>query len=105
MAAKTFDLVIGGGTVVTAEQEANADIGITGGRIAAVAPGLRGHDEIDATRLLVLPGGVDPHVHFSTIDPPGTPGWVDDFWSGTRAAAAGGITTVGNMIYPWPGQT
>jgi dihydropyrimidinase len=105
MAAETFDLVISGGTVVTADQEAHADIGITDGRIAAVGPGLRGRDEIDATGLFVLPGGVDPHVHLSNIDPPGTPGWVDDFWSGTRAAAAGGITTVGNMSYPWPGQT
>jgi dihydropyrimidinase len=105
MAAEYFDLVVSGGTVVTTEEEVKADIGITDGRIVAVASGLRGHDEIDATGLLILPGGIDPHVHFSTIDPPGVPGWVDDFWSGTRAAAAGGITTVGNMIYPWPGQS
>ena len=105
MGAEIFDLVVRGGTVVTADSEIVADIGVVDGTVAAVAPGLRGRDEIDASGLLVLPGGVDPHVHFSTMDPPGTPGWVDDFWSGTRAAAAGGITTVGNMIYPWPGQT
>jgi dihydropyrimidinase len=105
MATETFDLVVRGGTVVTAERDTLADIGILDGRIGAVAAGLRGREEIDATGLLVLPGGVDPHVHLSTMEPPGTPGWVDDFWSGTRAAAAGGITTVGNMSYPWPGQT
>ena len=105
MGTETFDLVVRGGTVVTAEQELVTDIGITAGRITAVAPGLRGGDEIDASGLMIVPGGVDPHVHFSRLEPPGTPGWVDDFWSGTRAAAAGGITTVGNMSYPWPGQT
>ena len=102
---ETFDLVVRGGAVVTVEQEIEADVGITDGKIVAVASGLRGRDEIDATGLLVLPGGVDPHVHISRADPPGTPGWVDDFWSGTRAAAAGGVTTVGNMVFPWPGQT
>jgi dihydropyrimidinase len=105
VATETFDLVVRGGTVVTAKEEFDADVGIVDERIAAVASGLRGRDEIDASGLMILPGGVDPHVHFSTLDPPGTPGWVDDFWSGTRAAAAGGITTVGNMVYPWPGQT
>jgi dihydropyrimidinase len=56
--------------------------------------------------LFVLPGGVDPHVHLSPSVPvEEAPPWVDDFWSGTRAAAAGGITTVGNMTFPWGEQT
>ena len=105
MAGETFDLVIRGGTVVTADQEIEADVGITDARVGAVAPGLAGRETIDARGLFVLPGGVDPHVHLSAASPPGTPAWVDDFWSGTRAAAAGGITTVGNMSFPWPGQT
>jgi dihydropyrimidinase len=46
----------------------------------------------------VLPGGVDPHVHL-------TEPWVDDFESGTRAAAAGGVTTVGNMTFPASGES
>lgn len=100
-----FDLVVRGGTVVTAEGELQADVGIADGRIAAVAPGLQGWETIDASGHFVLPGGVDPHVHFSPVEPPPAPGWVDDFWSGSRAAAAGGITTVGHMSYPWPGQT
>jgi dihydropyrimidinase len=100
-----FDLVVRGGTVVTAEEEREADVGISDGRVMAVAPGLTGHEMIDASGLFVLPGGVDPHVHFSPVDPPPAPGWVDDFWSGSRAAAAGGVTTVGHMTYPWPGQT
>lgn len=105
MTDETFDLVIRGGTVVTADDEQRADIGVREGRIAAIGDGLRGQDEIDASGLFVLPGGVDPHVHLSPAAPPPAPTWCDDFWSGTRAAAAGGITTVGNMVFPWPGET
>jgi dihydropyrimidinase len=105
MADQAFDLVIRGGTVVTAEREVLADIGMRDGRIAAVGDALRGRNEIDARGLYILPGGVDPHVHLSAAEPPGGATWVDDFWSGTRAAAAGGITTIGNMTFPWPGQT
>lgn len=48
---------------------------------------------IDATGFFVLPGGVDPHVHFNT------PGYEhhEDFEHGSRAAAAGGVTTVIDM--------
>jgi dihydropyrimidinase len=94
-----------GGTVVTAAGEQQADVGLADGRIAAVAAGLHGREEIDASGRFVLPGGVDPHVHFSGMAPPPAPSWVDDFWSGSRAAAAGGVTTLGHMSYPWPGQT
>ena len=63
-----------------------------------------GAREIDATGRLLLPGGVDPHVHLHIegLDP-GEPGWVDDYTSGSQAALAGGITSVGNMSYvlPW----
>jgi dihydropyrimidinase len=104
VAAETFDLVIRGGTVVSADAELNADVGVTGGRVGAVGSGLAGREVIDAQGLFVLPGGVDPHVHLSAATP-NAPTWVDDFGSGTRAAAAGGITTVGNMTFPWPGQT
>jgi hypothetical protein len=54
---------------------------------------------------LLLPGGIDAHVHLST--PPGPregPRWVDDFTSGS-AALAGGITTLGNMAFLAPGET
>jgi dihydropyrimidinase len=102
---ETFELVVRGGTVVTAEGELDADVGVINGQVAAVAVGLSGRETIDADGLFVLPGGVDPHVHFSSAEPPPAAGWVDDLWSGSRAAAAGGITTVGHMTFPWPGQT
>jgi dihydropyrimidinase len=105
MVLETYDLVVRGGTVVNADGEVAADVGVSGGRIAVLGAELSGRKVIDAQGLFVLPGGVDPHVHLSPALPPGAPAWVDDFSSGTRAAAAGGITTVGNMTFPWPGQT
>jgi dihydropyrimidinase len=105
MSAAGFDLVIKGGTVVNEDGEFVADIGIRGEQIAAIGANLDGREVIDATGHFVLPGGVDPHVHFSAYDAPPEPAWVDDFSSGSRAAAAGGITTVGHMSYPWYEQT
>ena len=89
-----FDTVIRGGTVATAADVFEADIGIVGGRIAAMGASLgAGRDEIDARGKLVLPGGVDAHCH---LDQPSSDGSVcaDDFRTGTIAAACGGTTTV-----------
>jgi dihydropyrimidinase len=101
------DLVVRGGTVVTAGGSGLADVGVAGGRIVQLGGSLRGRREIDASGALVLPGGIDMHVHLTQPEPPeaGVPGWVDDFGSGSRAAIAGGITTIGNMTFPWAGQS
>jgi dihydropyrimidinase len=90
----TFDLIIRNGTVVTAADTIAADVGIRGGRIAAVADKLtNGTKEIDATGLLVMPGGIDSHVHLA--QPAfGGPVMADGFERGTRSAIAGGTTTV-----------
>src|SRR5260221_13008477 len=90
----TFDTIIRGGTVATASDTFQCDIGITGGRIAALGTDLGSASEVvDAAGKLVLPGGIDSHVHFAQ---PSAPGIVmaDDFASGTRAAAFGGNTMV-----------
>jgi dihydropyrimidinase len=89
----SFDLVIRGGTVVTAADTVQADVGIVGETIAAVGQDLRGAREIDAGGLLVLPGGIDSHVHIEQRSSSGLL-TADDFVSGTRSAAAGGNTTV-----------
>jgi dihydropyrimidinase len=101
------DLVVRGGTVVTAGSSAECDLGISGGRISQVGGPMRGRREIDASGALVLPGGIDMHVHLSSPEPPepGVPAWVDDFGSGSRAAIAGGVTTIGNMTFPAEGQS
>jgi len=106
-----LDLVLRGGTVVTVEGQRQADVGIRDGRVAIIqdrddGEALSGAREIDATGRLLLPGGVDPHVHLHTegLDP-GEPGWVDDYLSGSQAALAGGITSVGNMSWVLPWET
>lgn len=66
---------------------------------------MTGTQEFAADGLLAIPGGVDAHthlVHQGFADRVGFPVWVDDFWSGSRAAIAGGITTIGNMTNPVP---
>ena len=100
-----MDLIIRNGTVVTGGVEAITDVGIRDGVIVQLGGEMAGESEIDATGKYVLPGGIDAHVHLTA---PGTGPdswrWVDDFEVGTRAAAAGGITTVGNMSFPMPGE-
>ena len=89
-----LDLVVRGGTVVTASDVVSCDVGIRGGRIACLSPSLpRAAREIDASGLLVLPGGIDSHVHIAQPSGPETV-QADDFVSGTLSAAFGGNTTV-----------
>lgn len=89
-----FDTIIRNGTIVTASDTFRADIGIRDGRIVALAEGLEGADHIiDAAGKLVLPGGIDSHVHLAQPSGDGIV-MADDFESGTRSAAYGGNTTV-----------
>ncbi len=90
----SYDRVVAGGRVVTPEGVSQGYVGIRDGRIAAVSPDpLRGEEMIDARGRIVLPGAVDLHVHFNE---PGRTDW--EGWShGSRAAAAGGVTTVVEM--------
>lgn len=101
----TFDTIIKGGTVVTASDTYRCDIGITAGRITALADSLTEATEvIDATGLLVMPGGIDSHVH---LEQPSGPGIVmaDNFETGTRSAAIGGNTTVMPFCLQVKGQS
>ena len=111
-----FDLVVRGATVVSPGRQEVADIGVRDGRIAQVGGAMTGREEIAADGLLALPGGVDAHVHLMYLGLLGQlreagefdedePGWVDDFWTGSLAAIGGGITTIGNMTFPLPGET
>lgn len=94
-----FDVVIRNGTVATAADVTRCDVGIRGGRIAALAERLTDGDTvIDAAGRLVLPGGIDAHCH---LDQPQAEGlasagavMADDFASGTLSAAFGGTTTI-----------
>lgn len=102
------DLVIRHGEVVTAAGSmGNADIGISDGRVVQIGGDIAAREELDAAGKLVLPGGIDAHVHLSPLPKEGdvTPHWVDNFTSGSAAALAGGITTLGNMVFPDFGDT
>lgn len=106
-----LDIVIRGGRVVTPDGVGAWDVGIEGERIVALAaPGTLGADiarVIDATDRLVIPGGIDPHVHthwpipdlsggVTTSAPPGQV---------SRAAVFGGTTTLGDFAVWEPGMT
>lgn len=88
-----YDLVISGGTVATAADTFQADIGISGGTIAALGKGLEGRDTIDATGKLVLPGGIEAHCHIAQESATG--GMTsDDYRSGSISAAYGGNSCI-----------
>jgi allantoinase len=92
----SYDLVLRSRRLVTDEGERPAAVCVAGGRIAAIEPydapagGAPGEDLGD---LVLLPGLVDTHVH---INEPGRTEW-EGFATATRAAAAGGITTLVDM--------
>ena len=89
-----FDLVIRGGTVVTASDFARCDVGIRGETIVALADALpKASREIDARSKLVMPGGIDSHCHIEQRSAAGMVS-ADDFYSATVSAAFGGTTTV-----------
>ena len=96
MSPGAVDLVIRGGRLVSSTGIMSAGIAIEGGVIVAISrddalPDSR--ETIDATGKYVLPGVIDPHVHFRS------PGYEykEDWASGTAAAACGGVTTVFEM--------
>jgi dihydropyrimidinase len=94
--------VIQGGTLITGTQTLQADLGVSHGRIAVIGHGLKSDRVIDAHGKLVLPGGVDPHVHLEM--PVGATRSSDDWFTGTRAAACGGTTTLIDFVEPQPGE-
>jgi dihydropyrimidinase len=91
-----MDLLIRNGRLVGPEGIKKADVRIIGEYVSEIAPSIHPSNDvkiIDASGKLILPGGIDPHTHLS-------PPWVDDLTSGSAAALAGGITTVGTFAYP-----
>ncbi len=100
------DLVIRGGTVVTATGSRRADLAVRAGAIEAIEPDLGGpadgaDEVVDATGLLVLPGAVDVHTHtrVATDDLP------DRFYQDSVAAAFGGTTTFLSFNNPGTGSS
>jgi dihydropyrimidinase len=95
------DLLVRGGTIVTADGRRQADLLCRDGLIAAIGSGLElrpGTRTIAAGGCFVMPGGIDPHTHLE-LRMMGTV-VADDFASGTAAAAAGGTTTILDFVGP-----
>jgi dihydropyrimidinase len=91
-------LIIKSGTIITASDTFNADILIDGEKITSIAQEIdvEGSEIIDASGKFVMPGGVDPHTHFNlpmfrTVSS-------DDHYTGLKAAAFGGTTTVLDFV-------
>lgn len=96
---------IRGGTVVTAADTYQADVLIEGERVVAIGHQLSvdSAEEIDATGCYVIPGGIDPHTHLDM--PFGGTVTADDFFTGTRAAAFGGTTSIVDFCLTKKGES
>ncbi|MEI4487357.1 dihydropyrimidinase [Frigidibacter sp. MR17.14] len=100
-----LDLAIRNADIVTAADRYRAEIGIRDGRIVTISEDVGpAREEIDAAGLLVLPGGIDAHVHLAQPQGGGVV-MADGFESGTRSAAAGGTTTVMPFALQQKGQS
>jgi dihydroorotase len=93
--AKTFDLLIKGGTIQTHERAFMADIGVNGAHIQQIGTlgGADAGEIIDASGLTILPGVIDTQVHFRE---PGNE-HKEDLATGSEAAIMGGVTAVFEM--------
>jgi dihydroorotase len=101
----SHDLIIANGTIVLPWGLAETDIAVAHGRIAAIGKNLGPAAQIfDATNLHILPGIIDPHVHFRDGGQGGIPG-VEDLRSGTKGAILGGVTAVFDMPNTTPAGT
>jgi len=101
-----MNLLIKNGIVINAGGRQEADVAVSDGSIISVGrninPGAR-TEVVDASGLLVLPGAVDAHTHFE-LSFGGIFNSADDFFTGTKAAACGGVTTVIDFVSPGRGE-
>jgi len=101
-----LDTIIRNATVVTATDTYRADVGIGGDKISAIASQLPAENAgkiIDATGMMLMPGGIDVHTHLDM--PFGGTTSADDFQTGTIAAAFGGTTTLIDFAIQYKGQS
>ena len=100
-----MELLIKGGTVVTATESFPADVAVDGGKIVAIGRDLAVNADkvVDATGKLVLPGALDAHTHMAM--PFGGTVSADSYLSGTRAAVCGGVTTIFDYPVQHKGET
>lgn len=91
-----YDLVIKNAKIVTGDEVINGNVAVKDGKISCIVlpeETPEAAEILDLEGKILLPGGIDCHVHFNE---PGYT-WREDFFHGSQAAAAGGITTVIDM--------
>ncbi|MEP6509075.1 MAG: dihydropyrimidinase, partial [Gemmatimonadales bacterium] len=100
-----FDTVVKGGHVVTPRGTDMTDVGISGEKISAIGPDLdtSGAKVIDASGHHVIPGVLDVHVHLELPFMGAVS--ADDYRTGTRAGARGGVTTLIDFAIPYAGDS
>lgn len=100
-----MSILIQSGRIITSVGDQIADLLVADGKIAAIGKQLEANAEatIDAQGMLVLPGGIDPHVHLHLPTPAGYS--ADDFRTGSIAALMGGTTTIIDFVTPVRGQS
>ena len=95
-------LLILNGTIVNSETTFEADILVKNGKVAQIGKlqpsAFPGSQIVDAKGKLIIPGGIDPHVHLQLPTPAGPSS--DDFVTGSKAALAGGTTFVIDFVTP-----
>jgi dihydropyrimidinase len=99
------NIIIRNGIIITDTKQYKADIRIEDEKIIEIGANLPKSEKEeqvnDADGFMILPGGIDPHVHLSLPDyVPEEFQWADDFESGSKAALAGGITSLGCISVP-----
>lgn len=98
--------MISNGLIVTAERSFPGSVLVENGKISGVEEGTI---EVDCDRMIeasgqyIIPGAIDPHVHLELETPGGFSS--DDFYSGTKAAIAGGTTTIIDFVTPHRDQS
>jgi len=99
-------IFIKNGTIVNASETTQADVLIKNKSIALIGKNipkpLSAH-VIDASGKYIIPGGIDPHVHLDLPTPAGNSS--DDFYTGSKAAFAGGTTTFIDFVTPSRGES
>ncbi len=107
-AQQPTEILIKGGLIVTASGRQQADLRLRNGVVAEIGPNLTpgaGAQVMDAKGKLVMPGGIDPHVHLTPVRTPTTMKGADDYTSASLSALAGGKTTISNFINQEPNES
>lgn len=100
-----MDFLLKNARIVTSSTVFEGSIGVEDGKIASLSPNLEpsGATVFNAEGKIVIPGGIDAHTHMEL--PVANTTSADDFYSGTVAAACGGVTTIIDFVDPRPSET